>query len=304
MATPPNANQITAPRVPLLDPRTGSITREWYLFFYNLYVLTGNGTGITPVTGGGTGLATVPTNGQLLIGNGTGYTLNTLTASTGITIANGAGAISIANAGVLTFSAGGTGLTPSIGTAGNVVLNGTLIPANGGTGQTTYTNGQLLIGNTTGGTLAKATLTAGSGITITNGSGAITVTATGSGTVTSVAATVPSFLSVTGSPITTSGTIAISYSGLALPIANGGTGATTAATALTALGAYAASNPSGFTSTQYATISNDTTTNAVRYPLFADATSGNLTASYASSTKLNFNPSTGALTVSQLIIAP
>jgi hypothetical protein len=49
----------------------------------------------------------------------------------------------------------------------------------------------------------------------------------GSGTVTSVAATVPSFLSVAGSPITTSGTLALTYSGTALPVANGGTGATT-----------------------------------------------------------------------------
>ena len=51
----------------------------------------------------------------------------------------------------------------------------------------------------------------------------------GSGTVTSVAATVPSFLSIAGSPITTSGTLAITLSGTALPIANGGTGATTLA---------------------------------------------------------------------------
>jgi hypothetical protein len=55
------------------------------------------------------------------------------------------------------------------------------------------------------------------------------VTPSGSGTVTSVAATVPSFLSVAGSPITTSGTLAITLSGTALPIANGGTGATTLA---------------------------------------------------------------------------
>jgi hypothetical protein len=55
------------------------------------------------------------------------------------------------------------------------------------------------------------------------------------GTVTSVAATVPSFLSVAGSPITTSGTLALTYSGTALPIANGGTGQTTANTAFNAL---------------------------------------------------------------------
>lgn len=51
--------------------------------------------------------------------------------------------------------------------------------ASGGTGQTSYTNGQLLIGNTTGNTLTKATLTAGSGIAITNGTGSITVAASG-----------------------------------------------------------------------------------------------------------------------------
>lgn len=68
-----------------------------------------------------------------------------------------------------------------------------------------------------------------------------------SGTVTSVAATVPSFLSIAGSPITTTGSLDITYSGTALPVANGGTGATSASAALTSLGAYAASNPSGYT---------------------------------------------------------
>lgn len=52
----------------------------------------------------------------------------------------------------------------------------------GGTGQTSYTNGQLLIGNTTGNTLAKATLTAGNGINITNGAGSITISASGGST--------------------------------------------------------------------------------------------------------------------------
>jgi len=54
-------------------------------------------------------------------------------------------------------------------------VTGTLPVANGGTGDTTYTNGQLLIGNTTGNTLTKSTLTAGTGITITNGSGSISI---------------------------------------------------------------------------------------------------------------------------------
>ena len=55
-------------------------------------------------------------------------------------------------------------------------------------------------------------------------------TSSTSGTVTSVAATVPAFLSVAGSPITSSGTLAISYSGTALPVANGGTGLTVVGT--------------------------------------------------------------------------
>lgn len=49
----------------------------------------------------------------------------------------------------------------------------------------------------------------------------------GGGTVTSVAITVPSFLSIAGSPITTTGTFTITYSGTPLPVLNGGTGVTT-----------------------------------------------------------------------------
>lgn len=56
-----------------------------------------------------------------------------------------------------------------------------------------------------------------------------------SGTVTSVAMTVPAFLSIAGSPITSSGTLALTLSGTALPIANGGTGQVTANAALNAL---------------------------------------------------------------------
>jgi len=51
----------------------------------------------------------------------------------------------------------------------------TIQPNRGGTGQSTYTDGQLLIGNSTGNTLSKSTLTAGTGISITNGAGAITI---------------------------------------------------------------------------------------------------------------------------------
>jgi hypothetical protein len=80
--------------------------------------------------------------------------------------------------------------TTPLSISANIVNVGQLAVANGGTGQASYTNGQLLIGNTTGNTLTKATLTAGTNVSITNGSGSITINATDqyTGTVTSVAA--------------------------------------------------------------------------------------------------------------------
>ena len=56
-----------------------------------------------------------------------------------------------------------------------LTTNAAVTPAQGGTGQTTYTDGQLLIGNSTGNTLTKTTLTAGAGVSITNGSGSISI---------------------------------------------------------------------------------------------------------------------------------
>ena len=57
-----------------------------------------------------------------------------------------------------------------------------------------------------------------------------------------------------------------------------------------------ASAPSWVVPVAYATVTDDTTTNSTFYPLFANQTSGNLTTTYASSTKYQYNPSTGVLT--------
>ena len=57
-------------------------------------------TGTLPIANGGTGLSTTPSNGQLDIGNGTGFTRATLTAGTGISITNTSGAISIGSTAV------------------------------------------------------------------------------------------------------------------------------------------------------------------------------------------------------------
>ena len=186
----PDITKIPAPRTPFLDDVTGDITPAWYRFLYNLFTFTGSGTGAgTAVNQGGTG-QTSYTDGQLLIGNSVGNTLNknTLTPGTGIGVTNGHGTIAIANTGVTSvaagsgvsvsaatgavtvantgvlsviagtgisvssatgnvtiantaigvtsFSAGSTGFTPSTPTTGAVVLAGTLVVANGGTGAT------------------------------------------------------------------------------------------------------------------------------------------------------------------------
>jgi hypothetical protein len=94
---------------------------------------------VVPVAKGGTGLSATPANGQIDIGDGTGFVRTTITPSTGISVTNGAGSISIANSGVLSLSGGTTGLTPASPTAGAVTLGGTLAVANGGTGVATLT---------------------------------------------------------------------------------------------------------------------------------------------------------------------
>ena len=59
--------------------------------------------GTLTVAKGGTGVATIPTNGQIPIGNGSGYTVASLTAGANITITPGAGTITIAS-GTATFN--------------------------------------------------------------------------------------------------------------------------------------------------------------------------------------------------------
>lgn len=87
----------------------------------------------------------------------------------------------IAGTSVLSGSTLGSGVTGSSLTSVGTLTSGTwsastIAVSKGGTGQTSYTSGQLLIGNSSGG-LTKATLTAGDNITITEGSGSITIAA-------------------------------------------------------------------------------------------------------------------------------
>lgn len=109
-------------------------------------------------------------------------------------------------------------------------VTGTLPVANGGTGiATTTAYGVLAAGTTATGAFQNVGVGTSGQVLTSNGAGSLATwqSLAGTGTVTSVAASVPAFLSISGSPVTTSGTLAISYSGTALPVANGGTGSTT-----------------------------------------------------------------------------
>jgi hypothetical protein len=98
-------------------------------------------------------------------------------------------------------------------------------------------------------------------------------------------------------------------------VANGGTGqssalvaggvvygASTTAMAITAAGSSGqvltsngTSAPTWAANAATVSITDDTTTNATRYPLFSSITTGNINTQFTSSTKYQFNPNTGAL---------
>jgi hypothetical protein len=155
---------INFPQAPFLDNLTQRPSLPWLLWLQSPTTVGLNVSLGIGVTSGGTGNTTAPTNGQLLIGDGITYKLNTLTPSAGIGITNGAGTISVANTGVLSNIAGTgigissptgnvtisntgvlsfkttlSGLTPSTATTGAVTLGGTLGVPSGGSGAVTLT---------------------------------------------------------------------------------------------------------------------------------------------------------------------
>lgn len=163
--------------------------------------IVNNGTAdiITVKVAGQTGIAVPASTSMLLYNNGTdvGLAFNRVVANvvgnvTGNVTGTASNATVLQTARTIAISGNVTGTATSFNGSGDISIPvtainvdaanaGTLAVGRGGTGQTSYTNGQLLIGNTTGNTLTKATLTQGTGITITNGPGSITIAASGAG---------------------------------------------------------------------------------------------------------------------------
>ena len=152
------------------------------------------------------------TSGQVLTTNGAGQTSWT-TVSGG-----GGGSVTSVAASVpsfLTISGSPITTTGTLAITYNAAVP--LPTANGGTGL----------------------LAVGAANTVLTSNGTVlswqTPAAPGTGTVTSVAASFPAFLTIAGSPITTTGTLAITLSGTALPTTSGGTGLITVGAAGTVL---------------------------------------------------------------------
>jgi len=362
----------------------------------------GAGTGLTGTAsslsiGGSAGSATTATNlaggaaGSVPYQSSAGTTTFLAAGSNGqyLTLSGGLPAWANISAGVTSFSAGSTGLTPSSPTTGAITLAGTLAVANGGTGVTSSSGASSVVlrdsnSNITGNAFfagftsvaaagTTTTLTAastpvyvvtGSGgqtyqlpnattlpngtifsfnnnqssgaITVNNASGTLIVSVPSGGYTTVILLSnatsagswdrhdqSPANVSWSTNTFDYAGSItSATWNGTTIAINRGGTNGTATPTAGTvAYGtgtAYAftaagtsgqvlqsngASAPTWVTPAAYATVTDDTTTNATRYPLFAAVTTGNLTTEYVSSTKLKYNPSTGALTANQLIIA-
>ena len=217
-----NIFSLTSPVVPSLGG-TGTTTTPT-----SGQVLVGTSGGIyTPATvASGSGITVTAGSGTLSIAN-SGVLSNV--AGTGISVSGATGNVTITNTGVtsiagtagnITASAATGAVTLNLATAGTSgtygvvttdtfgrVTSGTVIApiANGGTGLGTLGTANQILGVNTGATgLEYKTVTAGTGISVTPAAGAITINNTG---VTSVGLSLPSFITVTNSPVTTTGTL-------------------------------------------------------------------------------------------------
>ena len=249
-----------------------------------------------------TGLGTMASQNANAV-NITGGTISGLSSPLAVA-SGGTGAVSLTGyvkgTGTAALTASTTIPTTDLsGTITNAQLANSSITING--------NAVSLGGSTTVTANTTNTLTIGTGLSggSFNGSAAVTIANTG----------VLSFSAgTTGFTPNTATTGVVTLGGL-LSLGSGGTNANltavaggvvysgASALAISAAGTtgqFLQSNgtgaPTWATPVSYATVTDDTTTAGTRYPLFANQTSGNLSTEYTSSTKLQYNPSTGIFT--------
>jgi hypothetical protein len=157
----PNITKIPAPRVPLIDERTGLISREWFRFLNNIYTISGGATqGIAQIVNGGTG-ADNAAQARANLGAGTGTVTRVLA----------------------TGSTSGLSLNGDVTTSGTITLSGAVVVSSGNLVGTididTQTSGKLPIDTRTAGNLDVATRATGALPTANGGTGmAVTTIAT------------------------------------------------------------------------------------------------------------------------------
>ena len=176
------------PQSPFLN-ENGRVAVEWQGWLQNPQLSSFTITGAVSIASGGTGITATPGVGQLLIGNGTGYALNNITAGAGITITNGAGAIAAAvtNTTVTPASYGSATAVPTytvnargqLTAAANVAIAIPNTQVSGlGTMSTQSAAAVAVTGGAVDGTTVGATIAAAGKFTTLNASGASTLAAT------------------------------------------------------------------------------------------------------------------------------
>jgi hypothetical protein len=237
----PSDNEPQIPRIQsqIIDERSGFVARDWYRFFLNLLNKAESGGGGGTVTsvnvsGGTTGLAasggpittsgTITLGGALNVSNGGTGAINATNARINLDVprtdgtnATGTWTISITgNANTVTdgvYTSGSYANPTWITSLAASKLTGTVATANGGTGLSTIGTADQLLGVNSGASaLEYKSLVAGANVTITPSAGTLTIASSNpGGTVTSVGLSLPSDFSVTGSPVTGSGTLTAAW---------------------------------------------------------------------------------------------
>jgi len=220
------------------------------------------------VSSGGTGLSTTPADGQLLIGNGTGYTLGTLTAGANVSIVNAAGGITISaipGGGILPVGSGGTGASSLIGFVY-------------GNGSSAMTASATIPTSALSGTIPTSAL---SGTIPTSALSGTIPTSSLSGTIPSSQITGLGTMSAQNAAnvAITGGSVSVSTLASATPlgVSSGGTGASTATSALANLGAAALAGSASQVFNVANAVSSSEAVALGQFPLTSSASNGSTT---------------------------